>query len=122
VSQRIKALEQRVGQAPVVREKPCTATTAGVTLLRLTAQAALLEVQALAQVVHQLAPMHVGCPQVADISGSAEDVGGRRQQSIRHVRASSQSEVICVPSTSAAREEARPLADERPDNVVTQAD
>jgi LysR family transcriptional regulator, chromosome initiation inhibitor len=45
VSQRIKALEQQVSQVPVVREKPCTATTAGVPLLR------LLEVQALAQVV-----------------------------------------------------------------------
>jgi len=77
VSQRIKALEQRVGQVRVVREKPCTATTWGVPLLRLTAQAALLEVQALAGMVHQLAPMHVGCPQVADIGGSAEDVGGR---------------------------------------------
>jgi hypothetical protein len=35
VSQRIKALEQRVGQALVVRERPCTATTAGEPLLRL---------------------------------------------------------------------------------------
>jgi LysR family transcriptional regulator (chromosome initiation inhibitor) len=43
VSQRIKALEQRVGQVLVVREKPCTATPAGVPLLRLAAQTALLE-------------------------------------------------------------------------------
>jgi LysR family transcriptional regulator (chromosome initiation inhibitor) len=42
VSQRIKALEQRVGQVLVVREKPCTATAAGVPLLRLAAQTALL--------------------------------------------------------------------------------
>src|ERR1700741_2939133 len=40
VSQRIKALEQRGGQVLVVREKPCTATAAGVPLLRLAAQTA----------------------------------------------------------------------------------
>ncbi len=49
VSQRIKALEQRMGQALVVREKPCTATAAGVPLLRLAAQTALLEAEALAE-------------------------------------------------------------------------
>jgi LysR family transcriptional regulator, chromosome initiation inhibitor len=49
VSQRIKALEQRVGQVLVVREKPCTATVAGVPLLRLAAQTALLEAEALAE-------------------------------------------------------------------------
>jgi LysR family transcriptional regulator, chromosome initiation inhibitor len=49
VSQRIKALEQRVGQVLVVREKPCTATVAGVPLLRLAAQTALLEADALAE-------------------------------------------------------------------------
>ncbi|ULN35956.1 LysR family transcriptional regulator ArgP [Mycolicibacterium smegmatis] len=49
VSQRIKALEQRVGQVLVVREKPCTATPAGVPLLRLAAQTALLESEALAE-------------------------------------------------------------------------
>jgi LysR family transcriptional regulator, chromosome initiation inhibitor len=49
VSQRIKALEQRVGQVLVVREKPCTATAAGVPLLRLAAQTALLETEALAE-------------------------------------------------------------------------
>jgi LysR family transcriptional regulator, chromosome initiation inhibitor len=49
VSQRIKALEQRVGQVLVVREKPCTATAAGVPLLRLAAQTALLEADALAE-------------------------------------------------------------------------
>jgi LysR family transcriptional regulator (chromosome initiation inhibitor) len=49
VSQRIKALEQRVGQVLVVREKPCTATTAGIPLLRLAAQTALLEAEALAE-------------------------------------------------------------------------
>lgn len=49
VSQRIKALEQRVGQVLVVREKPCTATSAGVPLLRLAAQTALLESETLAE-------------------------------------------------------------------------
>ena len=49
VSQRIKALEQRVGQVLVVREKPCTATAAGVPLLRLAAQTALLEDEALGE-------------------------------------------------------------------------
>jgi LysR family transcriptional regulator (chromosome initiation inhibitor) len=49
VSQRIKALEQRVGQVLVVREKPCAATAAGSPLLRLAAQTALLEAEALAE-------------------------------------------------------------------------
>ncbi|BBX90027.1 LysR family transcriptional regulator ArgP [Mycolicibacterium boenickei] len=49
VSQRIKSLEQRVGQVLVVREKPCTATSAGVPLLRLAAQTALLESETLAE-------------------------------------------------------------------------
>lgn len=47
VSQRIKALEQRVGQVLVVRQKPCAPTKAGVPLLRLAAQMALLESEAL---------------------------------------------------------------------------
>ncbi|HET6735833.1 LysR family transcriptional regulator ArgP [Mycobacterium sp.] len=50
ISQRIKALEQRVGQVLVVREKPCTATDAGVPLLRLAAQTALLEAEALSEI------------------------------------------------------------------------
>lgn len=50
VSQRIKALEQRVGQVLVRRERPCTATPAGIPLLRLAAQTALLEAEALAEV------------------------------------------------------------------------
>ena len=49
ISQRIKALEQRVGQVVVVREKPCVATTAGIPLLRLAAQTALLEAEALTE-------------------------------------------------------------------------
>ncbi|HEY5842367.1 MAG TPA: LysR family transcriptional regulator ArgP [Mycobacterium sp.] len=49
ISQRIKALEQRVGQVLVIREKPCIATPAGVPLLRLAAQTAMLESDALAE-------------------------------------------------------------------------
>jgi LysR family transcriptional regulator (chromosome initiation inhibitor) len=49
ISQRIKALEQRVGQVLVVRGKPCAATAAGVPLQRLAAQSALLEAEALAE-------------------------------------------------------------------------
>ena len=49
VSQRIKALEQRVGQVLVVREKPCVPTPAGIPLLRLAAQTGLLESEALAE-------------------------------------------------------------------------
>ena len=49
VSQRIKALEQRVGQVLILREKPCKATAAGTPLVRLAAQIALLESEALAE-------------------------------------------------------------------------
>lgn len=49
VSQRIKALEHRVGQVLVVREKPCVATVAGAPLLRLAAQTALLEAEVLGE-------------------------------------------------------------------------
>ena len=49
ISQRIKALEQRVGQVVVVREKPCVATAAGAPLLRFAAQTTLLEAEALAE-------------------------------------------------------------------------
>ncbi|WP_155371115.1 LysR family transcriptional regulator ArgP [Catellatospora vulcania] len=47
VSQRIKALEQAAGQVLVRRAKPCQATEAGEPLLRLAAQIALLEREAL---------------------------------------------------------------------------
>ena len=49
VSQRIRALETHVGQVLVVREKPCRATAAGIPLLRLAAQTALLEADALSE-------------------------------------------------------------------------
>jgi LysR family transcriptional regulator (chromosome initiation inhibitor) len=50
VSQRIKALEQRIGQVLVVRANPCRPTRAGRPLLRLAAQVARLESEALVQV------------------------------------------------------------------------
>jgi LysR family transcriptional regulator, chromosome initiation inhibitor len=49
ISQRIKALEQWTGQVLVGREKPCSATPAGIPLLRLAAQTALLEAEALSE-------------------------------------------------------------------------
>ena len=49
VSQRIKALEQRVGQVLVRPREALCATAAGVPLLRLAAQTALLESEALAE-------------------------------------------------------------------------
>jgi LysR family transcriptional regulator, chromosome initiation inhibitor len=48
VSQRIKALEQAVGQVLVRRARPCEPTAAGRALVRLTGQVALLEREALA--------------------------------------------------------------------------
>ena len=47
VSQRIKALEQDVGQVLVRRAKPCTPTSAGESLVRFAGQVALLEQEAL---------------------------------------------------------------------------
>lgn len=49
VSQRIKALEKQVGQVLLVRGKPCVPTAAGTPLLRLAAQTAMLEAEALAE-------------------------------------------------------------------------
>jgi LysR family transcriptional regulator, chromosome initiation inhibitor len=50
VSQRIKALESRLGQVVVMRGKPARATAAGEALLRLARQVALLELEAIAAV------------------------------------------------------------------------
>jgi len=47
VSQRIKALEQSVGQVLVRRSRPCRATDGGDVLVRLAGQLALLETEAL---------------------------------------------------------------------------
>jgi LysR family transcriptional regulator, chromosome initiation inhibitor len=49
VSQRVKALEQRVGRVLVVRSKPAQATQAGEALLRLGQQMTLLETETLRQ-------------------------------------------------------------------------
>ncbi|WP_234817740.1 LysR family transcriptional regulator ArgP [Mycolicibacterium sphagni] len=49
VSQRIKALEKHVGQVLLVRGKPCVPTAAGIPLLRLAAQTAMLEAEAIAE-------------------------------------------------------------------------
>src|ERR1700712_1137231 len=49
ISQRIKSLEQRVGQVLVVREKPCRATAAGAPLLRFAAQTSMLAAEGLAE-------------------------------------------------------------------------
>ncbi|NJP32729.1 LysR family transcriptional regulator ArgP [Micromonospora thermarum] len=49
VSQRIKALEETVGQVLVRRHRPCRPTEAGEPLLRLAGQLALLEQEALAE-------------------------------------------------------------------------
>ena len=49
VSQRIKALEKQVGQVLLVRGKPCLPTAAGAPLLRLAAQTAMLEAEAIAE-------------------------------------------------------------------------
>lgn len=56
VSQRIKALEQAVGQVLIRRSKPCQVTDAGRPLLRLAGQVALLEREAL----HAARPPTVG--------------------------------------------------------------
>jgi LysR family transcriptional regulator (chromosome initiation inhibitor) len=49
VSQRIKALEKYLGQVLLVRGKPCVPTMAGKPLLRLAAQTAMLEAEAIAE-------------------------------------------------------------------------
>jgi LysR family transcriptional regulator (chromosome initiation inhibitor) len=49
VSQRIKALEQSVGQVLVRREKPTAPTASAIPLVRVAAQMALLEAEAIAQ-------------------------------------------------------------------------
>lgn len=46
VSQRIKALEQRMGQVLVMRSRPCRATDAGQVLVRLAGQWSLIEAEA----------------------------------------------------------------------------
>jgi len=59
VSQRIKALEQTVGQVLVRRTRPCRATDAGKPLLRLAGQVALLETEAVNAAQGQIGGGHV---------------------------------------------------------------
>jgi LysR family transcriptional regulator, chromosome initiation inhibitor len=66
VSQRIKALEQRVGQVLVVRDKPAAATAAGVPLVRLAAQVALLEAEAFGQIRGDVARTRIALAVNAD--------------------------------------------------------
>lgn len=56
VSQRIKALEQHVGQVLVRRSRPCRATEAGNVLVRLAGQLALLEGESFREVRRTGAP------------------------------------------------------------------
>ncbi|MGN9807938.1 LysR family transcriptional regulator ArgP [Micromonospora sp. BQ11] len=60
VSQRIRALEEAVGQVLVRRTRPCRATEAGRPLLRLAGQVALLEQEALADARGALTGDRVG--------------------------------------------------------------
>lgn len=66
ISQRIKSLEQRVGQVLVVRQKPCSVTDAGVPLLRLAAQIALLESEALRETGSEAQPTRASIAVNAD--------------------------------------------------------
>src|SRR4029453_6418736 len=50
VSQRIKALEQRLGQVLVRRSRPCLPTEAGKALVRLAGQVSLLQSETLATI------------------------------------------------------------------------
>ena len=54
ISQRIRALEDRIGTALIVRGQPCTATPAGARLARHAEDAALLEASALADLGSKL--------------------------------------------------------------------
>jgi LysR family transcriptional regulator, chromosome initiation inhibitor len=66
VSQRVKALEQSVGQVLVRREKPCVATDAGVSLMRLAAQVGTLEREALREMGVDGSPIRVAIAVNAD--------------------------------------------------------
>lgn len=69
VSQRVKALEQSVGQVLVRREKPCVATDAGASLMRLAAQIGTLEREALRE-MGDGAPIRVAIAVNADSFGT----------------------------------------------------
>lgn len=70
VSQRVKALEQSVGQVLVRREKPCVTTDAGASLMRLAAQVGTLEREALREMGADGAPIRVAIAVNADSFGT----------------------------------------------------
>ncbi|MFV8309459.1 LysR family transcriptional regulator ArgP [Mycobacteroides chelonae] len=69
VSQRVKALEQSVGQVLIRREKPCVVTDAGASLMRLAAQIGTLEREALRE-MGDGAPMRIAIAVNADSFGT----------------------------------------------------
>ncbi len=67
VSQRVRALEEQLGQPLVVRSRPCRATRAGQRLLRYLVRAALLDAEFLAETAaEQAAPLPVAIAVNAD--------------------------------------------------------
>jgi len=69
VSQRVKALEERLGRVLLVRSRPVRATEAGAAVVRLARQMALLEHDALAEAgidAEQAAPTSIGIAVNAD--------------------------------------------------------
>ena len=67
VSQRVRALEELLGQPLVVRSRPCRATRAGQRLLRYLVRAALLDAEFLAETAaEQAAPLPVAIAVNAD--------------------------------------------------------
>jgi LysR family transcriptional regulator (chromosome initiation inhibitor) len=67
VSQRVRALEEQLGQPLVVRSRPCRATRAGQRLLRYLVRAALLDAEFLAETAaEQAAPLTVAIAVNAD--------------------------------------------------------
>jgi LysR family transcriptional regulator (chromosome initiation inhibitor) len=70
VSQRVKALEQAVGQVLIRREKPCVTTEAGASLMRLAAQISTLEREALREMGADGSPIRVAVAVNADSFGT----------------------------------------------------
>ncbi|KAF1055536.1 MAG: putative HTH-type transcriptional regulator [Stenotrophomonas maltophilia] len=68
LSQRIKALEDRLGQVLVVRQAPCRPTAPGQRLLQRVRPMQLLEAEALAELL----------PEAHDLARAAHPAGGER--------------------------------------------
>lgn len=66
VSQRVKALEQQVGQILVLRTRPCRPTPAGQILVRLAGQTALLRAEAVREVTGHPQATHLAIAVNAD--------------------------------------------------------